>query len=187
MPGIMAKVRDPLLRQTVANVERSLNPRTRASYDSTVAAGMTLIWSEKFDAQREELLNTIQGPDDIPAKVAKGIVKVISMIQNEVSSKQPIPAAVPAAIVLMAQVLEYIEKKSRQDVTPEMIAQTTHLITQGIFSLFGITNETVEALKNRNAGQAGLKPTGAQPQAEAPPQAPPTEEEAPPVAPPAGV
>ncbi|MBF0260271.1 MAG: hypothetical protein HQL97_00365 [Magnetococcales bacterium] len=187
MPGIMAKVRDPLLRQTVANVERSLNPRTRASYDSTVAAGMTLIWSEKFDSERETLLNTIQGPQDIPTKVAKGIVKVISMIQNEVSSKQPIPAAVPAAIVLMAQVLEYIEKKSRQDVTPEMVAQTTHLITQGIFSLFGITNETVEALKKRNGAQPGTKQAEAAPEAATAPQAPPPEEEAPPTAPPTGV
>lgn len=174
MPGMIQKVRDPLLRQTVANVERTLNPRTRASYDSTVSAGMTIIWSEKFDSEREKLLSMIQGPDDIPAKVAKGIVKVISIIQNEVSDKSPIPAAVPAAIVLMAQVLEYIEKKSGQDVTPDMIAKTTHLITQGIFSLFGITNDTIEALKKRNGGQAGTRQAeGAPPAAstEAAPQA----------------
>lgn len=178
MPGMIEKVRDPLLRQTVANVERTLNPSTRGSYDSTVAAGMTLMWGQKFDQERENFLQLIKGPEDIPRIVAKGIVKVISIIQNEIkNAKEPIAAAVPAAIVLMCQILEYIEKKMRMQVTPQLVDRCTHLVNQGIFSLYNITPEVVEAIKNRKQGAAPQPqppaPAAAPQAAAAPPPQPP--------------
>lgn len=178
MPGMIEKVRDPLLRQTVKNVERSLNPRTRGSYDSTVSAGMTLMWSQKFDQERESFLAMIKGPDDVPRIVAKGIVKVISIIQNEIkNAKEPIPAAVPAALVLMCQILEYVEKKRGIDITPNIVDRTTHLVNQGIFALYNITPEVIQAIQSRKKGGAPQAQPNAQ--TEAPP-APPTQ---PPAAP----
>src|SRR5574340_720720 len=169
MAGMVTRVQDPLLRQVIQSVEKTLAPDMQQNYQATVVAGMKLIWSAQFDAERERFLSLIKGPQDVPKIVSKGIVKVISLIQNELKTSEPIPTAVPAAITLMAQVLEYLEKKLRINIQTNIVDITTHLIKEGIFALFNITPEVLQSLANRKGGQAppqGQPPDAAQPAAQ---------------------
>jgi hypothetical protein len=149
-----AQVNDPMLRQVVSRVEATLKPEYRQNYEQIVTAGMKLMWSQQFDQQREGYLDRIQSESDVPKLVAHGIVKVFSIIQNESNMKDMMPAAVPACLTLMAQILEYVEKKKRMPMTSDLIAQTTSLVKDGIFALYKITPDVIEQVRQKTGGQA---------------------------------
>jgi hypothetical protein len=111
------------------------------------------MWSPQFDQERESYLARIQSESDIPQLVAHGIVKLFSIVQNESKMKDMMPAAVPACLTLMAQVLEYLEKKLRLQLSDDVIAKTTSMIKDGIFALYKITPEMIEQVRQKG-GQA---------------------------------
>lgn len=156
--GMIAQVQDPMLRQVISRVEATLKPEYRKNYEQIVTAGMKLIWSQQFDQERESYLDRINGIEDVPPLVAHGVVKVFSIIQNESNTGQMQPAAVPASITLMAQVLEYIEKKMRLRMTEDVIAKTTALVKDGIFSLYKITPDVIEQVRQKGGGQPAPTP-----------------------------
>lgn len=166
MPGMVSKVQDPILQKQIKDVEAKLtDPEMRKSYDQIMVAGMRLLFDDKTHPMVDEYLEQIQRPEDVPKIMAHGIVKLLSVIQNESKQQEPLRAVGPAGTSLMAMALELMEKRNGIDVTREMLAQSVLLLKEGIFDLYKITPQVLEQLQKR--GQAGAAPQG-------PPQSPPT-------------
>lgn len=161
MAGMITRVQDPLLRQAIANVEKTLHPNMQQNYEAAVVSCMKVAWSEKFGADREQALALINTPQNVPQVVAKAAVKVLSLVQNEVSGDEPIPSAGPAGIVIMAQMLEFVEKKKGIDITKDILDQCTYLTYQGIFALYGISKESLDAVQKNGGKQPPAPPTPA--------------------------
>lgn len=160
MGGMIESVQDPLLKRIVQGVEAKLTPDMKRNYDAIVVSGMKLMFSEGTFPEMERYLQNIRGPEDVPKIVAHGIVKMLSIIQNQSQQAEPFPAAGPACLTLMAQAMEYIEQKAQIDVSKEMVDDTITLIKEGIFSLYKITPEVIAALQNRKQDtQPGAAPT----------------------------
>jgi hypothetical protein len=166
------QVSDTDLTQIVQGVESAeMQPEMRDSYQRVVTAGMKLVWSAQFDEERERYLDQIQQPQDVPQIIAHGVVKIISIVQNESKSKSILIGVGPASTVLMCQILEYVQAKKGIDITPELIAQTALFVHQGLMHMYQITPEVLEKVQQHAKGQGAQPQPGAQPPAQ--PAAPP--------------
>lgn len=170
MAGILNAVKDPLLKRMVVHIESRLTPELRKNYDAVVVSGMKLMFSEQTHQYMAEYLQMIKVPQDVPKMVAHGIIKLLSIIQNQSKQASPFPAAGPACMALACMALEFVEKRNKINVDNKIIDETMTLIKEGIFSLYKITPEVLEGLKKRPQGAAGAAqpPTAAPPAESAP-------------------
>lgn len=183
MAGILNAVKDPLLKRMVVHIESRLTPDLRKNYDAIVVSGMKLMFSDTTHQYMTEYLDLIKGPQDVPKMVAHGIVKLLSIIQNQSKRAEPFPAAGPACMSLATMALEFVEKRNKINVDNRMIDDTMTLIKEGIFALYKITPEVLEGLKKKpNGAAAPAQPTAT----DTPPTAQPPETEEQPAVP-AGV
>lgn len=132
MAGLINDVKAPLLTQTIQKAEASLPPKYRRGYDAIMAAGLKAMFDEGTFRYTQEYLRSIKSPQDAPKIVAHGILKLISIIFNQTKGKMPLEPSGTAALVLMCHALEYVERSMKMPVTPEILAQTTHLVSQGL-------------------------------------------------------
>lgn len=132
MPGLINTVDAPLLKQVMQKAEASLPSKYRRGYDAIMAAGMKAMFDGATFKYTEEYLRRIKGPQDVPAIVSHGIVKLISLIWNSTHGKMPIEPSGTAAIVLMCHALDYVEQEMRLPISADVIAETTHLLSQGL-------------------------------------------------------
>lgn len=162
MGGMIESVQDPMLKRLVQGVEAKLNPDMKRNYEAIVVSGMKLMFSPGTHQEMVEYLKNIQSPEDVPKIVSHGIVKVLSIIQNQSQQDGPLPAAGPACLTLMAMAMEFVEKQNQIDVSKEMVDETVTMIKEGIFHLYKITPEVLDALKNRKKdavpGAEGVPP-----------------------------
>ena len=126
------KVTDPLLKQTLNKVEASVPEKFQKGYHQIMAAGLMAMFSKQTYHFMEEYLNELKRAEDVPKMVAHGIVKLISVVHNQSGGKLQLEAAGPAAVALMCHALEYVEQVLGIQVNKDIVAKTTHLISQGL-------------------------------------------------------
>ena len=160
-----------MLASIEQNVERLVPESIKRAYRAIVLAGRELMFSEQTHQEMVSYMATIKSPQEVPQKVAHGIVKTISIIANEVTKKQKQfsrPAAGAAAMTLMTYALKYVDGALNIPVTPEMIDQTTIAIDKGMLALFGEDQNKVQAAMQHAAQRGQQEQPGAEPEKMAP-------------------
>ena len=146
--GLMGgkQIQDPMLAQVKAKVEASVPKELKNSFDAIVVAGLNLMFSTQTHKYMKKFLKAIQiaGREKAPTLVAHGIIKMLSIIHKEAGKNFSIPAAHPAALVLMAYALEFIEKTQDIEIDAGTIDEVAQLITGGYFKLFKIDKGQIE-------------------------------------------
>lgn len=106
-PG--SNLQNPTLNQIETGVEQKIGPEYLDMYKSIILAAMELAFSEKTHAQ---LLKGLQSSPDIAKNVSLIVAGMIGIIfsQAKQDPNQFVPAAMPASIVIMCQVLEFAEQ-----------------------------------------------------------------------------
>ena len=168
-PG--SNLQNATLNQIEVGVEEKVGPEYLDMYKSIILAAMELAFSEKTHPQ---LLKGLQSSPDIPKNVSLIVAGMIGIIfsQAKQDPNQFVPAAMPASIVIMCQVLEFAEQGGMVQLTPEMIAQCTNLTSQAVLKKFGIDGAQIrQAVEAKDAG-AAQAPAGQQPAEAAPASAP---------------
>lgn len=170
-----------LLEQTRQKIESSVPEQFIEPFHSIVTAGRNLMWSDDTFHFVQEYVQGIQGPEEVPPKVAQGVAKALSIIIEE--SRTPpnmedpfYAASYPAGMVLGCDALEYIEQEKQIEVTADLVSATTEAIAASITKLYGITPDHMkqayeESQRTAQAGQPGLMDQAAAP-ADAPAEAP---------------
>ena len=120
-----------LLQEARAKAESSVPSQYRKSFDAIMAAGLKMMFSEQTFPEMKRYIATIKSPDDVPRIVAHGITKLLSLLINGLKKKFPFEPYGAAMIVLMTHALEYVERVMKIQITPDMLAETTRLVSQG--------------------------------------------------------
>lgn len=129
--SLINTVKDPLLKQAQQQAEASVPKPYRKGYDAIMAAGLKLMFSDQTFPMMQQYMGAIKTPQDVPKMIAHGITKVLSMLMNVGKTKFPLEASGAAAIVLMTHALEYLESIKKMQITADVLAETTRLVTQG--------------------------------------------------------
>lgn len=153
---------DPILQRIERGIEAKVPPDMKQAYLAVIVAGMRVMYSEETAHMMDDQL---QASDDLVTNVSEGIAKLMMMLHSESKGKMSIPAAALASISLMAQALDYAEKKFGIEVTPEIAAAATKATTTAVLKVFGIDQADVE---KQIAAKSGGAPQPGQPAAQPP-------------------
>ena len=151
---------NPLLSKVEQGIEGQIKPDMKNAFDRIVVAGMKVMFDEQTHNMMVEQLNA----DDIVGSVAEGITKLMGILYKESKEKMPIPAAIPASIVLMTKALDFAERTMGVQLTPDLVAEVTQATTESVLQAFGITKEMVAQIVQQSQQGKGPGQSQAQPQ-----------------------
>jgi hypothetical protein len=106
--------------------------------------------------------------------VGKGVATLITLLWRQSNGTMPIPAVPLAAVLLVCEALDFLEKTKMAEVTPQTIDTATQTVIAILMQKVGLTPEKMAQIAKQGPGAAAT-PDGAQPPQDAaqPPQQPP--------------
>lgn len=124
-----------VLQAAEKKVESQLTPDNRANYMKIVTAGMKLGLAKGPDG----ILGSLRHSKTPIKDCAMGAVNLCLLMRKQSRGTMPLKALVPAAMSLMLQALDFVDKSKLAKVgTPELV-QATHIFTDHLFKQLGIT------------------------------------------------
>ncbi len=160
----MPPVNDPMLRQALQNVEKSVPEKYRRGYDQIMAMALELMFGKKTFSVTQKFLGAIKGPDQIPKAVAHGVTKLLALVFKGSGEKMQLEASGSAATALSIHGLEYVDQVMKIEVTKEILSATTRLVIQGLMAFL----QKASKLDDENFKKA-ITPGGAQSMQTGPP------------------
>jgi len=169
-PG--SKLKDPTLNQIETGVEAKIPQQYQQMYQSIIVAAMDLAFNQKTHGQ---MVKGLQSSPDIYKNVSLVCAGMLGTIYEQVKpdANQFLPAAVPASMTLMCQLLDFAQQAGMVKITPEEVAKCTNDTAQAVLRKFGVDGAKVrQAVDSKAQGQpAGATadqaqaapPAGAQP------------------------
>jgi hypothetical protein len=148
----------PKLKRIETELMKSIPTVRHADIDRIVLAGMAIMFSKGSHAKINAVMDGLkQSPSEA---VAMGIAALISIIDKETKGPLPPPALVPAALILMCQALDFLQKANKVELTDELIAETTQKMLSYMMQKMGLTPEKVAQLKQQLASTQSGQQTG---------------------------
>lgn len=147
-------LKNPTLNQIEVGVEENLRPEDIETYQSIVIATMKLALDEKTHPL---LLKGLNSSPDMVKNVSLICAGMLGMTweQTKTDPNVFLPAAIPAAITLMCNILEFAEQTGMTQVTPEMAAQCSSATVKAVFNKFGIDDAKVKEAVESGKAQGG--------------------------------
>lgn len=133
MPGLVSGGVD--LDQIRQKIESQVPKEHKRGFNSIMAAGMKLMFSDKTFPKMQEYASSITKPEEIPEKVAHGVAKTMSILMNTSNGKMPMEPSGAAAQALMTQALDYLQTSKGMPIDKETLAATTKATNQGMMTL----------------------------------------------------
>jgi hypothetical protein len=129
--------------------------------DRLVESGKKLMYAE----QNHGLLKQQLGDGSDPEAIGAGVAKVVGILFKESGGKAPMPALIPAAMLLLGEVLQFLEDAGAPAVTPDFLAECTQATASAVLQMLGVSPEQIQGYVDKAARQ------GPQPAAPAAPAA----------------
>ena len=133
MPGLVSGGVD--LDQIRQKIESQVPKEHKRGFNSIMAAGMKLMFSDKTFPKMQEYASSITKPEEIPEKVAHGVAKTMSILMNTSNGKMPMEPSGAAAQALMTQALDYLQTSKGMPIDKDTLAATTKATNQGMMTL----------------------------------------------------
>lgn len=133
-------------------------------HDAAVKMGLRLMFEE---GMREKTLEYMDGSDDMPQKIGKGVAAVVTFIATEGNGTIPGQIIIPVGVELIAHAVE-VAKKGGMDISSEDAAEGMATFVEEILKSAGATPEQMqEMLGGMDSGEAAPvaleKPAAPQP------------------------
>lgn len=152
---------DPIIAKVQDAVRGNIPADTRVAVQRVVLAGMKVMFSPET---HQLMLKSIQSDTDPAHAVGMGVTQLVTLLFKQSKNTIPLPALIPAAVLLCCEALDFMEKANMVKVTPVIMANASQTVTAYLFQKMGYTPDKIaQIVKAGNGQQAG----GAQP---APPQ-----------------
>lgn len=161
-PG--STLKDPTLNQIESGVEKAIQPQYMKTYQGIVVAAMDLSFNPKTHAQMVKGLKSNPDPyKSIPLVIA-GMMGVIYE-QAKPDPNAFLPAAMPASINMMCQLLSFAQQSGMTQIDSQKVARCTSDTAQAVLKKFGVDGSKVRAAVQ--SGPTGAAPPAGQPAAPA--------------------
>jgi len=147
-----SKLANPALNQIETGVEAKIAQKDLQMYQSIVVACMDLAYGQKT---HQLMLKGLQSSPDIYKNVSLVCAGMIGMVFEQVKPDVNafLPAAVPASVNLMCQLLEFAEKAGMIQLDDDGIAKCTDATVQAVLRKFGVDGGDIkQAVETREAG-----------------------------------
>lgn len=165
--GAQTAIADPILKKTKQSVEAKISPQLRKTFLAIENSGLELL---SAGTMPQMVLKKLQSSPDVVGVVSDGVANVIATVFNSITKQMPpqqqqqfgatfLPAAGPASVALMCQVLDIAKEKLGLQITQDLVAKCTQATTQKVLAKFKVNNQqiqqVVEAGRQQGGAQAG--------------------------------
>lgn len=141
----MTILNNKLLQATEEKVESQLTPKIRDAYMKLVVAGMRAAVHGGTDGLAARLKFT---PDPVAA-CATGAVNLVMLMKSQAKGTVPPQAIPPAAMTLMLQGLDLLERAGVVKIDADELARATHIYTDRIMAVYKVTPELLKKAAGR--------------------------------------
>lgn len=136
--GLVTRVENPVLKELILKIEEQLTPQQKADYLPIVNAGMKILFD---DRTHKFVKDTIKNSKALPKDAVRGTLWMIGQIANASKGKIKVEMVVPAAIVLLCYVVDFMEDMTGGRTSESLIAKMVQTVAVETLKLFGITQE----------------------------------------------
>jgi hypothetical protein len=156
-PGGTQVSQDRLIAQVQQQVRASVPPQFRVPVQKIYLAGMKLMYSPDT---HQLMIQQLQGNSFTAQAVARGVAALMTIMYRESKGQMPLPAAAPAAILLVCEALDYLEQTKQGQVTPELLSDAVQQVVAILLQKMGMTPASMASDVNKNAQAAGMQVPG---------------------------
>ena len=143
-----------MTNQTLQRIEKEIEakvpPDKRDGFLRTVIAGEKIMFDEKTHANMELVKNPEARKDPVRT-IAQGIAGLMWLMFMQSKQKMPYEVMIFAGTVLMCKAIDFAERGLKIPFDNDMIAQTTKLLAEQLFTKLGITPEQLQEAINKGA------------------------------------
>lgn len=142
---------NPILAQIERKVEATLTPQNRPDYMKIVVAGMKTAMApgKNGGPSLAEQLHQSQSPVE---DAVKGAVNLVALMARGSRGKMPERAFVPAAMTLMLNALDFLDKTGVVKVDEAVVDRATKLFTDHIFQIFHVDQAKLQQMADKSHG-----------------------------------
>jgi hypothetical protein len=142
-----------LLEQTRQKILESVQPQELVqSIEKVVEAGKKILYSPKT---RDMVMQELQSDGDIEDVIGSGVAKLTGLVYAEYKKTLPMEVLMPVNMLLMLEVMDFLEQGGKLQVTNDTLAETTQATASAMLQLLGITPEKLEEYTRQAQGGAG--------------------------------
>lgn len=147
---------DPIIKQVQDELRSRLPPAMRIPVMRIELAGKKVM----YDPQTHGLMLKVIQQNTDPAEAAgMGVTQLLTILYNESKGRMPLPAIPPAAILLVCDALDFMEKQGIVKVTPDIMDRATQTVIAYLMQKMGLTpNKIQNVLSQQGAVQQQQQP-----------------------------
>ncbi|NUX58643.1 hypothetical protein [Paraburkholderia youngii] len=154
--GMGVDSNDPQIAQVQDAVRKAIPAQFRVPVQRIVLAGMKVMFSQQTHPL---MLQALQSDTDLAHAVGMGVTQLITILFKQAKGQMPIPAVIPAAILLVCEALDFVEKSKIGQVTPQVVANAVQVTTAYLLQKLGLSPQKVSQLAQHGGqGQPGVAP-----------------------------
>lgn len=154
---MLSKQTNPVLTKTEQAVTAKVPPKLKGAFSKTVTVGLKMMYS---DQGQKIMKDQLSKSPDYARNVAEGAAKLIGEMFKQSKNTMPVKVAMSAAVMLMCEGLDFLEKAGKLKVTPELVATATKHLSEFVLQLFGVTQDKLHQLVQQRQSQQTNKPQG---------------------------
>lgn len=148
---------DPLIAKVQQQVRTSIPVQFRVPVQKIVMAGSKIMYAP----QTHHLMVQALQSDPNPAHaVAMGVVQLTTLMWQQSKGTMPVPAIIPAAILLGCEALDFCEQAKLFTVSPDIVANCVQIIVSYLMQKMGMSPDKIAQIAN--APGAGQQPPSTQ-------------------------
>lgn len=129
-----------LLKAAEAKLESTLTPENKTDYLKIVVAGQRFA----LHNGRGGLLASLKGRPDPVRDCVRGAVNIVAHLKLMSRGTMPVRAMVPAALSLMLQGLDFVDKANIKSIGRDELARATRMFIDDITKMLGVTPQMLQ-------------------------------------------
>lgn len=150
-----------ILNATQEKILAGINPPGLVkAIEKVTEAGKKILYSPET---RDLVMEELQSEGDMEDVIGEGVAKLTGLVFNEYRKTLPMEVLMPVSMMLMLEVLDFLEQAGKIKVTNEMLAEVTQSTASSMLQLLGITPEKLEEY-TQQAGMSAPTPSDGAPQ-----------------------
>lgn len=160
----LGKTSNPLLQQTEQAIHSKVPQNMQQFLQQAVTAGLTLIYSP---ALHQRMVQKLQAGGDPVQGASQGAANIVATLINQSKGQMPTQVAVPTAVILMCEILDFTSQIGKVQITPQLVAQATQATGAAVLQALKVSQQQMHEVLGHGMHQANM-----QGQAQQPPAAP---------------
>jgi hypothetical protein len=145
---------NPLLTQAANAVLAKVDPRLRPAVQKVRTAGQQVLYGQ---STRQMVFKQLQ--DLSPKAIGAGIAKLYALLFNQSKKTIPPQVGIPAATLLLFDVLQFVQDAGKINVTPPILAACAQELGSALLQIMGVTPEQLHSI----TAQQGQPPAAPEP------------------------